>query len=62
MALEKMVSQYGNIVKKSFTSKLEAMGKDKTTVNAEDVFASPQTLEALGKSKFTTPDKYDPNK
>ena len=62
MALENMVSQYGNILKKSFVSKLEAMGKDKTTPFKEDVFASPQTLEALGKGKFTTPDKYDPNK
>lgn len=62
MALENMVSKFGNILKKSFTSKLEAMGKDKTTPTKEDVFASPQTLEALGKSKFTAPDKYDPNK
>ena len=62
MALERLVSKYGNIVKKSFASKLEAMGKGKTTVNQEDVFASPNTLEQLGKGKFTTPDKYDPNK
>jgi hypothetical protein len=62
MALENMVSQYGNILKKSFVSKLESMGKGKTTPFKEDVFASPQTLEALGKTKFTTPDKYDPNK
>ena len=62
MSLENMVSKYGNIIKKGFTSKLEAMGKGKTTVNQEDVFASPNTLEQLGKGKFTTPDKYDPNK
>lgn len=62
MALITRVSKYGNIIKKSFVSKLEAMGKGKTTVKQEDVFASPQTLEALGKGKFTTPDKYDPNK
>jgi len=61
MALEKMVSQFGNILKKSFTSKLEAMGKDKTTPYKEDVFANPN-LETQGKSKFTQPDKYDPNK
>jgi hypothetical protein len=61
MALEKMVSQFGNILKKSFTSKLEAMGKDKTTPFKEDVFANPN-LEVQGKTKFTTPDKYDPNK
>ena len=53
MALENMVSKYGNIIKQGFTSKLEAMGKDKTTVNPEDVFASPKTLEDLGKSKTT---------
>ncbi len=62
MALENMVSQYGNIVKKGFVSQLEKLGKDKTKPVAEDVFASPNTLEQLGKSKFTTPDKYDPNK
>ena len=62
MALERLVSKYGNIVKKSFTSKLEAMGKDKTTPFKEDFYASPQTLEALGKEKFTAPDRYDPNK
>lgn len=62
MALEDMVSRYGNIVKKGFTSQLEKLGKDKTTPFKEDVFASPQTLEQLGKTKFTTPDKYDPNK
>ena len=62
MSLENMVSRYGNILKKSFTSKLEAMGKNKTTVNQEDVFASPKTLEALGKVKFTAPDRYDPSK
>lgn len=61
MALEKMVSQFGNIVKKSFVSKLEAMGKDKTTPFKEDVFANPG-LEQQGKDKFQTPDKYDPNK
>lgn len=61
MALEKMVSQFGNILKKSFTSKLEAMGKGKTTPFKEDVFANPN-LEAQGKTKFTQPDKYDPNK
>lgn len=62
MALENMVSQFGNIIKKSFTSKLEAMGKDKTTPFKEDVFASPQTLEALGKDKFVAPGKYEVNK
>ena len=48
MALEKMVSQFGNILKKSFTSKLESMGKDKTTPTKEDVFANPN-LEQQGK-------------
>ena len=62
MSLEKMVSRYGNILKKSFVSRLEALGKDKTTPIKEDVFASPKTLESLGKSKFITPDKYDPSK
>jgi len=61
MALEKMVSKFGNILKKSFTSKLEAMGKTKTTPYKEDVFANP-SLETQGKTKFTQPDKYDPNK
>lgn len=57
-----MVSRYGNILKKSFVSKLESIGKNKTTVNQEDVFASPKTLELLGKGKFVAPDRYDPSK
>jgi len=61
MALDKMVSQFGNIVKKSFVSQLEKLGKDKTTPFKEDIFANP-SLETLGKDKTKTPDKYDPNK
>ena len=58
MSLENMVSKYGNIIKKGFTSQLEKMGKDKTTPAKEDVYARPKTLEALGKTK-TTPNKED---
>lgn len=58
MGLVDMVSQYGNIVKKGFVSQLEKLGKDKTTVVSEDVFASPKTLEQLGKDRFRTPEKY----
>jgi hypothetical protein len=61
MSLITRVSKYGNIVKKSFVSKLEGMGKDKTTPYKEDIFANPN-LETQGKSKFVQPDKYDPNK
>lgn len=61
MALVDKVSALGNIIKRGFVSKLEMMGKTKTTPQQEDVFANP-SLETLGKGKFTTPTKYDPNK
>jgi len=61
MSLENMVSRYGNILKKSFVSRLESLGKGKTTPYKEDVFANPN-LEKQGKNKFRTPDRYDPSK
>lgn len=61
MALEKMTSALGNVLKKGFTPQLEKLGKDKTEPFKEDVFANP-SLETLGKDKFQAPDRYDPNK
>lgn len=61
MALVDKVSALGNIIKRGFVSKLEMMGKTKTTPLGEDAFANP-SLETRGKGKFTQPDKYNPNK
>lgn len=61
MALVDKVSALGNIIKRGFVSKLEMMGRGKTTPLGEDAFANP-SLETRGKGKFSQPTKYDPNK